>query len=135
MRHSWKGHDILHFSFSDHITKYHVRNATLFVYIKGAERRPSPDVLIEVFKVYKAPDHIDAPGTIRVAAKKVAQPVGHGDWVKVDLTVTVSEWFKSARDNYGFIVNGTTVNGKKVSVTDTTIDGGSKVSVKWCRFN
>jgi hypothetical protein len=26
--------------FSDSITKYHVSNATLFVYVKGAERRP-----------------------------------------------------------------------------------------------
>ena len=115
--------------FSDSITKYHVSNATLFVYVKGAERRPLPDVLIEVFKVYKAPDHPDTPGLYRMVSKKVTQPFGRGDWVKLDLTITVSEWFKNPRENYGFVVNGT-ANGKKVVVTDTSLDDGSKVS--WC---
>jgi hypothetical protein len=112
--------------FSDSITKYHVSNATLFVYVKGAERRPLPDVLIEVFKVYKAPDHPDSPGLYRMVSKKVTQPLGRGDWVKLDLTITVSEWFKNPRENFGFVVNAT-ANGKKVVVTDTTVEDGSKV--------
>lgn len=109
------------------MTKYHVKNATLYVYLRGVDRRPQPDVLLEVFKVYKNGDHTEPPGFLRVVSKKVQQPLGTGDWVKVDLTVTVSEWFKSMRDNYGFVVNGT-INGRKVSVTDTEVDGGSKVS-------
>lgn len=48
--------------------------------------------------------------------------------MKIDLTETVSEWFKSPRDNHGFVVNAT-VNGKKVVVTDTNTDKGKKVSV------
>ncbi|XP_068901537.1 growth/differentiation factor 8 [Tenebrio molitor] len=125
LRHGWRGQDILHFMFSDSITKYHVSNATLFVYVKGAERRPLPDVLIEVFKVYKAPDHPDSPGLYRMVSKKVTQPLGRGDWVKLDLTITVSEWFKNPRENFGFVVNAT-ANGKKVVVTDTTVEDGSK---------
>lgn len=109
------------------MTRYHVKNATLYVYLRGVDRRPQPDVLIEVFKVYKNGDHTEPPGFARVASKKVQQPLGSGDWAKVDVTVTVSEWFKNMRDNYGFVVNGT-VNGRRVSVTDTEMDGGSKVS-------
>lgn len=109
------------------MTKYHVKNATLYVYLRGVDRRPQPDVLLEVYKVYKNGDHTEPPGFMRVISKKVQQPLGMGDWVKVDLTVTVSEWFKNMRDNYGFVVNGT-INGRKVSVTDTEVDGGSKVS-------
>lgn len=132
VRHSWRGHDILHFMFSDSITKYHVANATLFVYIKGAEQQrtaaattPS-DVLIEVFKVYKAADHPDTPGLHKMVSRKVRQPAGRGDWVKLDLTITVSEWFKSPRDNHGFVVNATS-HGKRVVITDTHVDNGGKV--------
>ncbi|KAF5303311.1 hypothetical protein FQA39_LY10050 [Lamprigera yunnana] len=126
LRHSWRGNDILHFQLSDSILKYYVGNATLFVYVKGVDRRPQPSFHLEVFKVYKNPDRPDSPGKVRVVSKKVTQPLGRGDWVKIDITVMVSEWFKSARDNYGFIVNGT-VNGRKIIVTDSTFDGGNKV--------
>ncbi|KAF5284704.1 hypothetical protein FQR65_LT13440 [Abscondita terminalis] len=126
LRHSWRGHDILHFHLSDSILKYYVGNATLFVYVKGVDRRPQPSFHLDVFKVFKNLDHPESPGTIKIASKKITQPLGRGDWFKIDITVMVSEWFKSARDNYGFILNGT-VNGRKVIVTDTTYDGGSKV--------
>ncbi|KAK5638903.1 hypothetical protein RI129_013198 [Pyrocoelia pectoralis] len=126
LRHSWRGHDILHFTLSDNLLKYYVGNATLFVYVKGVERRPLPSFHLEVFKVYKNSDHPDSPGMVRIASKRVTQPLGRGDWVKIDITVMVSEWFKSSRDNYGFILNGT-VNGRKVIVTENTYDGGSKV--------
>lgn len=132
LRHSWRGHDILHFMFSDSITKYHVSNATLYVYVKGAERRPLPDVLIEVFKVYKIPDHPETPGLYRMISKKVTQPLGRGDWVKLDMTITVSEWFKNPPENFGFVINGT-ANGKKVVLTDTKmnkVNNGTKVIIK-----
>ncbi|KAJ8949168.1 hypothetical protein NQ318_021659 [Aromia moschata] len=121
-----KGHDILHFVFTDSITKFHVSNATLYLYLRGSDRRPLPDVLIEVFKVKKITDHPDPPGLGRVVAKKVTQPSGRGDWVTVDLSETVSEWFKNPRENHGFVVNAT-VDGKKVVVTDATVDKGKKV--------
>lgn len=124
LRHSWRGHDILHFTFSDSVTKYHVSNASLFLYVKGADRRPVPDVIIEVFKVFKVPDHPE-PGLHRMYVRKVAQPLGKGEFLPIDMTQLVSEWFKSPRDNYGFVVNAT-VNGKKVHITDTTIDNGGK---------
>lgn len=118
--------------FSDSITKYHVSNATLYVFIKGAERRPLPDVLIEVFKVYKIPDRPDTPGLYRMISKKVTQPFGRGDWVKLDMTITVSEWFKNPSENFGFVINGT-ANGKKVVLTETKVNkvtNGSKVIIK-----
>ncbi|KAJ8984020.1 hypothetical protein NQ317_012243 [Molorchus minor] len=121
-----KGHDVLHFTFSDTVTKFHVSNATLYIFIKGAERRPLPDVVIEVFKVKKITDHPDPPGFNRVFAKKMTQPLGRGDWVKVDFTETVSEWFKNPRENHGFVVNAT-ANGKKVVVTDNNVDKGRKI--------
>lgn len=118
----------MHFTFSDSISKYHVGNATLFVYVKGVERRPLPNFYLEIYKVYRNPDHPDAPGMVKMASRRITQPLGRGDWVKIDITVMVSEWFKNARENYGFILNGT-VNGRKVVVTDPTSDGGSKVGV------
>ena len=122
LRH-WKGHDILHFSFSDSITKYQVNNATMYVYVRGTERRPAPVFTLDVFKVYK----YDSPGTVKVASKKMSQPTGHGAWVKVDVTAVVSEWFKSAKDNVGIVLNGT-VDGRRVLVTERAGDGGKKVS-------
>ncbi|XP_018336369.1 growth/differentiation factor 8 [Agrilus planipennis] len=112
LRHSWHGHDILHFSFSDGVTKYQVANATLFVFVKGVDKRPQPIMILEVYKVYKNPDRPDIPGTVRVASRRINQPLGHGEWIKIDVTAMVSEWFKSARDNYGFIVNAT-INKRK----------------------
>ncbi|CAG9861790.1 unnamed protein product [Phyllotreta striolata] len=121
-----KGRDILHFSFTDSITKYHVSNATLFVFIKGSDRRPPQDVLIELFKVKKITDHSESTAFDLVFTKKIHQPGGRGEWVQIDLTETVSEWFKSPKDNHGFLVNAT-VNGKKVSITDINVDKGKKV--------
>nr|CAI5845334.1 unnamed protein product [Callosobruchus analis] len=46
--------DVLHFTFGEGITKFHVSNATLFVFLKGTDRRPLPDVNVEVFKVSHA---------------------------------------------------------------------------------
>lgn len=120
----------MHFSLSDSATKYQVGNATLFVFIKGAEKRPPPSFTLDVFKVYKSLNHSDPPGKIKIASKRVTQPLGQGDWVKIDVTVMVSEWFKSAKDNYGFIVNGT-INGRKVVATDPKFDDGKKV----CKIN
>lgn len=122
-------HDILHFTFSDSITKFHVSNATLYLYIKGSERHPLPEMVVEIFKVYKMPDRDEAPSLYRVFAKKMKQPLGRGDFIRVDFSETISEWFKSPRDNFGFVVNAT-VNGRKVVVTDTTVDNGNKVSFK-----
>ncbi|CAH0548561.1 unnamed protein product [Brassicogethes aeneus] len=118
LRHNMKQHEILHFTFSDSVTKFHVANATLFVFIKGAERRPLPDVHIEVFKVNKVPDHSEKmPDLKKVYNKKITQPYNRGEWIKIDFTETTSEWFKNGRENFGFIIN-TTVNGKKVSVME-----------------
>lgn len=129
MRHSWRGHEVLHFSFSDSVTRYLVANATLYVYVRGAERGPRPIVHIEVFKVYKDPSRHESPGTARVASRRVQQPMGRGDWVRVDVSEMVSEWFKSSRDNFGFVVNGT-ANGRRVVVTtDATAESSGKVSM------
>ncbi|CAH1954386.1 unnamed protein product [Acanthoscelides obtectus] len=46
--------DVLHFTFGEGITKFHVSNATLFVFLRGTDRRPLPDVNVEVFKVFEA---------------------------------------------------------------------------------
>lgn len=78
--------------------------------------------------MYKIPDHPDAPGLYRVFARKIKQPLGRGDFLQVDFSETISEWFKNPRDNYGFVVNAT-VNGRKVVVTDTGVDNGNKVSI------
>lgn len=45
-------HDILYFAFGDATAAtYPVRNATLYVYVAGGDRRPLPDVPIEVYRV------------------------------------------------------------------------------------
>ncbi|XP_072383265.1 growth/differentiation factor 8 [Diabrotica undecimpunctata] len=113
-----KGRDILHFSFSESNTKFQVSNATLSVYIKGADRRTPQTVILEVFKIT---DHSDPAAFHMVYAKKFLQPDGKGDWVKIDFSETVSEWFKDPDGNHGFIVNAT-LNGKKALVTDATAD-------------
>lgn len=120
---------MLHFSFSDSVTKYLVANATLHVFVRGAERSSQrPIVHIEVFKVYKDSTRLEGPGTVRVAGRRVQQPAGRGDWVRVDISEMVSEWFKSSRDNFGFVVNGT-ANGRKVVVTtDAIAENAGKVS-------
>ncbi|XP_056639911.1 growth/differentiation factor 8 isoform X1 [Diorhabda sublineata] len=118
-----KGRDILHFSFSDSITKYQVSNSTLSVFIKGSERRLPQDVILEVFKIT---DHSDPAAFDMVYGKKFRQPPGKGEWINIDFTETVSEWFKNPSENYGFVVNAT-VNGKKVVVTDVNVDKGKKV--------
>ncbi|CAG9832126.1 unnamed protein product [Diabrotica balteata] len=119
-----KGRDILHFSFSESNTKFQVSNATLSVYIKGADRRTPQTVVLEVFKIT---DHSDPAAFHMVYAKKFLQPDGKGDWVKIDFTETVSEWFKDPDGNHGFIVNAT-LNGKKALVTDATADKVKRVS-------
>nr|CAI5845333.1 unnamed protein product [Callosobruchus analis] len=116
--------DVLHFTFGEGITKFHVSNATLFVFLKGTDRRPLPDVNVEVFKVQHPGG--ETPSFMRVASRKMTQPLGKGSWAEMELTETVSEWFKNPRDNYGFLVNAT-VNGKKIAVTDVTADKGKKV--------
>ncbi|CAG9772342.1 unnamed protein product [Ceutorhynchus assimilis] len=130
LRHSWKVNDILHFPFTDGITKFHVANATLNIFIRGAERRTErpQDVVIEIYKVsrchvmvYKLGDHSEPPGLIKVHSWKEPQPIGRGRWVQTDFTETVGEWFKNGRENYGFVINAT-VNGKKVAVTDVNTE-------------
>lgn len=118
--------DILHFTFSDTVTRYHVSNATLFIYIRGVDRRTP--IFIEIFKVVIA-DHAEHPALQRVIAKQVYPQSNRGDWMAVDFTETVSEWFKSSRSNFGFVVNAT-ANGKKVAVTDVNVDKGKKVAIK-----
>ncbi|CAH1118305.1 unnamed protein product [Phaedon cochleariae] len=121
-----RGRDIIHFTFSDSITKYQVSNATLSIYIKGTERRQPQDVIIEVFKIEKATDHAEPTSFHRVLGKKMRQPIGKGEWVQLDFSETVSEWFKAPKDNHGFVVNAT-VNGKKVVVTELSVDKGKKM--------
>ncbi|XP_060534152.1 growth/differentiation factor 8 [Cylas formicarius] len=120
LRHT-KAH-ILYFTFSDSITKFHVANATLHVFIRGVERRPQPYVNLEVFKVRKSNDHSE-PSLSKVFGRKVMQPLGRGDWVKVEFTETVGEWFKNPRENFGFVINAT-ANGRKVAATDVNTEKG-----------
>ncbi|KAG5869522.1 hypothetical protein JTB14_015733 [Gonioctena quinquepunctata] len=122
-----KGHDFLHFSFSNSITKFQVSNATLFLYIKGTgESSVYQDVIVDIFKVRKITDHFEPAVLSKVIGRKIPQPSGKGDWVKIDFTQTVSEWFKNPRENHGFLVNAT-VNGRKVAVTDVNVDKGKKI--------
>ncbi|KAK9754094.1 Transforming growth factor beta like domain [Popillia japonica] len=108
LRH-WKGNDILHFAFSGSTTKYHVANASLYVFVKGTDRRPAPIITLEVYKVCRS----DASGTIKKKiSRKITQPYGEGDWFKLDATGMVSEWLKNPEENLGFIINGTS-EGKK----------------------
>ncbi|XP_066149176.1 growth/differentiation factor 8 [Euwallacea fornicatus] len=122
LRHSWKANDILHFPFSDSITKFHVANSTLNFYVRGSDRRSSQqDIVIEIYKVLKPGDRSDPPSLIKVANWKEPQPMGRGKWLQADLTETVGEWFKNERENFGFVINAT-VNGKKVAVTDVNTE-------------
>ncbi|XP_023019071.1 growth/differentiation factor myoglianin [Leptinotarsa decemlineata] len=122
-----KGHDILHFSFSNSITKFQVSNATLFLYIRGTERSSVyHDVIVDIYRVRKITDHFEPAALTKVYGRKIPQPPGKGDWVKIDFTETVSEWFRNPRDNHGFLVNAT-VNGKKVLVTDMNVDKGKRI--------
>lgn len=75
-------------------------------------------------------DHSEHPVFHKVAAKQVYPQLSKGEWVPIDFTETVSEWFKSSRSNYGFVVNAT-VNGKKVAVNDLNVDKGNKVYLKY----
>lgn len=47
----------------------------------------------------------------------------------MDTTVMVSEWFKNTKENLGFVVNATLLNGQKVVVSDNTVEGGNHVSI------
>lgn len=78
-------------------------------------------------QVVRDPSHPETPGTIKKARTIVRQSIGNGQWVKLDATVLVSEWFKSSKENWGFIINSTTVDGQKIVVTDNIYDEGSKV--------
>ncbi|KAF7268071.1 growth/differentiation factor myoglianin [Rhynchophorus ferrugineus] len=116
LRHSWKGHDIIYFPFSDSVTKFRVANATLHLFLRGGERRGQSDVLIEIYKVHKLGDH-EPPVLIKAQSRKETQSAGRGRWLEIDFTETVGEWFKNSRDNFGFVINAT-VNGKKIAMTD-----------------
>ncbi|KAH1000094.1 growth/differentiation factor 8 [Dendroctonus ponderosae] len=120
MRHmSWKVNDVLHFPFSDSITKFHVANATLNFFVRGgSERMAGPhDVLIDIYKVVKFGDHSEPPELVRVKSWKEPWLPGRGKWIQTDFTATVGEWFKNGKENFGFVINAT-VNGKKLAVTD-----------------
>ncbi|KRT79404.1 hypothetical protein AMK59_8464 [Oryctes borbonicus] len=120
LRH-WKGNDILHFSFSDNTAKYHVANATLYVFIKGTDRKPSPIITLEVFKLHKT----EVSGTVKMISRKITQPYGRGDWIRLDVTIMVSEWLKHPEENLGFIINGTS-EGKKFVILDRTSSESEK---------
>lgn len=116
--------DIVHFPFSDSITKFHVANATLNFFIRGASK---DGVLIDIYKVVRLGDHSDPPELERVKSWKEPWPPGRGGkWVQTDFTETVGEWFKNGKENLGFVINAT-VNGKKLAVTDFNSEK-SKVS-------
>ncbi|XP_050302121.1 growth/differentiation factor 11 isoform X2 [Anthonomus grandis grandis] len=120
LRHSWRVNDILHFPFTESITKFHVANATLNFFIRGVSR-PQNDVIIEIYKVYKIGDHSEPPVMVKLHSWKEPQPGSRGKWIQTDFTETVGEWFKNPKDNYGFVINAT-VNGKKVAVTDVSAE-------------
>ncbi|XP_030759635.1 growth/differentiation factor 8-like [Sitophilus oryzae] len=122
LRHSWKGHDVLYFPFTDSITKYHVANATLNLFLRtNNERRSQSDILIEIYKVHKLGDHSEPPILVKVQSKKETPSPGRGQWFQIDLTQTVGEWFKYSRDNFGFVINAT-VNGKKLAMVDISAE-------------
>lgn len=127
VRHSTKGHDILYFQFSDSTTKFHVSNATLYVYVYGTFQKPQPIFYLNFYKVLRTNDRPDAPVKQLVHSRKIQQPFGKGDWIGIDITSTVSEWFKNPRENVGFIINGT-INDTKLINTDLKLDDGSKVN-------
>lgn len=101
-------------------------NATLHIYIIGTQQRPPPIFYIEFYKIVKTNEKPDLPATAPVIARKIQQPTGEGDWVQLDITPVVSEWFKSPRENVGFFILGA-VNGTKLVNTDLKLDDGSKV--------
>lgn len=105
------------------MTRYYVNNATLYVYVRGVNRRTP--IFLEIFKVI-IDEHADHPAFQRVIAKQIYSPSNRGEWITVDFTETISEWFKNSRSNFGFVVNAT-ANGKKVAVTDVNVDKGKKV--------
>lgn len=84
-------------------------------------------MIIEIYKVQQIGDHTEPPALVKVASWKESQPNGRGKWVQVDFSETVGEWFKNAKENFGFLINAT-VNGKKVAVTDVSTEK-TKVSM------
>lgn len=97
-------------------------NATLYVYIKGTQRRPAPIITLEVFKLYKT----DVSATVKMISRKITQPYGEGEWFRLDVTVMVSEWFKYPEENLGFIINGTSED-KKFVILDKSNESDRKV--------
>lgn len=90
-------------------------------------------VFVEIYKV-EIDDHSEHPVLHRVIAKQIYPQSNRGEWIAVDFTETVSEWFKNSKSNYGFVVNAT-AHGKKIAITDMNIDKGKKVREKlYCIF-
>lgn len=101
-------------------------NATLYVNAFGTFQKPVGVFYLNFYKVLKTNDRPDVPVKQLVSSKKVQQPYGNDEWIGIDITQTVSEWFKSPRENVGFIINAT-LNNTKVINTDLKLDNGNKV--------
>ncbi|KAK9875926.1 hypothetical protein WA026_011030 [Henosepilachna vigintioctopunctata] len=128
MRHSRKEHDILYFPINEGATKYYIANATMYIYLEGHDRRPLPEINVEVFKVLKLPNHPETLKIHSVVSRTIQQPFGSGSWVSLDLSETVSEWFKNPRENHGFVVKAE-LDGKQIVITDPDGSDKGKVSV------
>lgn len=110
-------HDALQLQLTDSILKYYVANATLYFYIRGADHYPLSDVHMDVYKIVRPATGATEPVLKPIWSKKQPQQYGRGEWIQLDFSETISEWFKLRSDNYGFVINAT-VNGKKVLITD-----------------
>nr|XP_022901997.1 growth/differentiation factor 8 [Onthophagus taurus] len=107
----FKSRNVLYFNLSSSITKFRVANASLYIFVKGTARKIQPIITLEVFKLYKQ----DVDSSVKIAAKKIVQPQGPGDFFKLDATVMISEWFKNPEENFGFFVD-LIIEGKKSSL-------------------
>lgn len=157
VRHSYQGHNVLHFRFSQKVVQSQVAKATLWVYVRGTgrtnyrryedERRREedddddeegeedeeeelpPTVLVRVMRMRRGSAAADASVPFELeSTAKVEQPEGDGVWVTVDVKKMVEDWFRRPRDNLGLMVFASAgADGKQLVYTDTNEEDNPKM--------
>ncbi|XP_017798705.1 PREDICTED: growth/differentiation factor 11-like [Habropoda laboriosa] len=108
IRHSKGSLDFLYFKFSDKVVQHRVTKAELSLWIWGSNQpeEGGGPVTITLQRILRGGTETEGPSLRPSLTTKHPRPVGcRGNWVTIELTKMVAEWFKHPRDNLGVALN------------------------------
>ncbi|CAH0392154.1 unnamed protein product [Bemisia tabaci] len=105
LRHTFRD-NVLQFKFSEKTMKNDIEKATLFFFLRGLEDfEEEHAVMISLFTVTKNGGVGDNLSLVSSHPEfKKSRKSLEGEWLSMDVTGLVSQWFKSPRSNHGIII-------------------------------